>query len=353
MPVSSGVGKKRREKKSGHRYRGRVFVIGAGVSASCGIAVANQILREAVIRMEGTDSAKTDRIHDLLRYLYPNFDERLRNYPNIEDFLNLLEMAKRFNSEEFIASSLWSVPRLDEVKSHTLQAVTDYIWDRMADKGKYQRIRDFVQENLREGDTIITFNWDLTIERSLEEYRGDPGFLYTYSHKREDKRFTLLKPHGSIDWFEKSAIRGLVPEKKVGRLDDELYYYPRFNRAEHPKLKEVPPVIVPPVALKEFGFDFLKRTWRFVYRAVSDATEFHIIGYSLPREDQFARLVFRRAIRNNILKARKRKERPAKVIVINPDPGAEGTFSHLAGRDVEDFDFRQALFEDYVAGLQD
>jgi len=242
---------------------------------------------------------------------------------------------------------------LDEVKSHTLQAVTDYIWDRMADKGKYQRIRDFVQENLREGDTIITFNWDLTIERSLEEYRGDPGFLYTYSHKREDKRFTLLKPHGSIDWFEKSAIRGLVPEKKVGRLDDELYYYPRFNRAEHPKLKEVPPVIVPPVALKEFEFDFLKRTWRFVYRAVSDATEFHIIGYSLPREDQFARLVFRRAIRNNILKARKRKERPAKVIVINPDPGAEGTFSHLAGRDVEDFDFRQALFEDYVAGLQD
>src|SRR2546426_4070640 len=47
---------------------------------------------------------------------------------------------------------------------------------------------------------------------------------------------------------------------------------------------------------------------------------------------------------------RSRKERPAKVIVINPDPGAEGTFSHLAGRDVEDFDFRQALFEDYVAG---
>jgi hypothetical protein len=75
-------------------------VIGAGVSASCGIAVANQLLREAVMKMETTDLAKTDRIHDLLRYLYPGFDERLRNYPNIEDFLNLLEMAKRFNSEE-------------------------------------------------------------------------------------------------------------------------------------------------------------------------------------------------------------------------------------------------------------
>jgi hypothetical protein len=88
------------------------------------------------MRLESSDLAKTDRIHNLLRYLYPNFDERLRNYPNIEDFLNLLEMAKRFNSEEFIASSLWSVTRLNEVEKHTLQAVTDYIWDRMSEKGK-------------------------------------------------------------------------------------------------------------------------------------------------------------------------------------------------------------------------
>ena len=279
------------------------------------------------MRMERKDSVKTDRIHELLRYLYPNFVEHLRNYPNIEDFLNLLEMAKRFNSEEFIASTLWSVPRLDEVKGITLRAVTDYIWDRMADMGRQQRIRDFVRENLREGDTIITFNWDLTMERALEDYPGDPGFVYTYSREREEKQFALLKPHGSIDWFEQQAIRKLVSERKVGKLDDELCYYPRFNGAEHPKLEEVPPVIVPPVALKEFEFDFLNRTWRFVYRAVSDATELHIIGYSLPREDQFARLVFRRAIRNNILRARKRKERPAKVIVINPDPAAEVTFS--------------------------
>jgi hypothetical protein len=351
--VSKNVQKRLRHKESSARPRGRVFVIGAGVSASCGIAVANQILREAVMRTEDTDSAKTDRIHDLLRYLYPNFEERLRNYPNIEDFLNLLEMAKRFNSEEFITSSLWSVPRLDEVKKHTLQAVTDYLWDRMVEKRKQQNIGEFVKENLREGDTIITFNWDLTIERALEEYRGDPGFLYTYSDKREEKHFTLLKPHGSIDWFEKKAVRGLVPEKEMGKLDDQLYYYPRFNRAEHPSLKQVPPLIVPPVALKEFEFDFLKRTWRFVYRAISDATELHIIGYSLPREDQFARLVFRRAIRNNILKARKRNERPVKVIVINPDPLTEITFSHLVGSGVKDFNFRQAFFEDYVAGLQE
>lgn len=112
-------------------------------------------------------------------------------------------------------------------------------------------------------------------------------------------------------------------------------------------------MIVPPVAEKEFEVDFLRRTWRFVYRAVSDATELQIIGYSLPREDQFARLVFRRAILNNVLKARKRKEQALKVLVVNPDSTTEGTFSRLVGQSVRKFDYQQAYFEDYVEGLQE
>lgn len=333
--------------------RGRVFIIGAGVSASGGIAVASQILREAVMKMESKDSAKTDQIHKLLQYLYPNFDTRMRNYPNIEDFLNLLEMAKKFNSEEFIASTTWSKLRLEEVKRLTLKAVTDYIWEKMGDSGKQRVVYEFVRQNLLEGDTVITFNWDLTFERALENYIGDPGFLYTYSQDRDEKHFSLLKPHGSIDWFDKAAVKGLVPESELGSLDERLCYYPRFDRAKNPKLVDIAPVIVPPLAEKEFEIDFLKRTWRFVYRAVSNATELHIIGYSLPREDQFARLVFRRAILNNVLNASKRKKPGLKVCVVNPDPTAEGTFSRLVGRSVRDFEFRQAYFEDYVASLQE
>jgi hypothetical protein len=334
------------------RFRGRVFILGAGVSASCGIAVSNQILRDSVVRLEGTNGPAVDRIHRLLRYFYPNFDSALRNYPNIEDFLNLLEMAKRFNTEEFVASKLWSVEKLNEVNEVTLGAVRDYLWGRMAKQNKQRLIRDFVREYLHVGDTVITFNWDLTLERALEAYPGDPGFLYTYSRHRETKSFSLLKPHGSIDWFERKALKNLVSESELGKLDEQLCYYPRFNLSEHPKLAEISPVIVPPIAEKDFDdIKFLKRTWRHIFRAVTDATELHIIGYSLPKEDQFARLVFRRAIRNNIIHASRRKERPAKVIVVNPDPAAEGTFSRLAGRGVEKFEFRQAYFQDYVTGL--
>lgn len=333
------------------RHHSRVFVIGAGVSASCGIVVANRLLREAVLFVEKTDSRYSETIHSLLRYLYPNFDAELRNYPNIEDFLNLLEMAKKFNSEEFIESSQWSVLRLNEAKQMTLRAVTDYIWNMMDHRDRQQPLQDFVKRLLHVGDTIITFNWDLTLERALEEYPGDPGFLYTYSRHREAKSFSLLKPHGSIDWFLKKTVCKLVPESKVGRLDHTLCYYPRFNRANYPELLGVAPVIVPPIATKEFESDFLKRVWRHVYRAVSDATELHVIGYSLPREDQFARLVLRRGVLNNIRKASQRNRVPLKVIVVNPDSATEGTFAQLVGREVEAFDFRQAYFEDYVETL--
>lgn len=344
-----------RESTHKHSVKGRpvrVFIIGAGVSASCGIATSNRILRDSMKFLAKADSKRVAEIHKLLSYLYPSFDSHLRNYPNIEDFLNLLEMAKRFNTEEFIASIRWSTKRLDEVLRSTLKATTDYIWDRMGDGSEQQLIREFARYSLREGDAIITFNWDLTFERALEDSSRD-GFLYTYSKKGRGKNFSLLKPHGSIDWFEKDALRGLACEKVARDLGNGLCYYPRFSLAKNPELRDVAPVIVPPLTAKDFRPEYIKRTWRFVFRALSDAAELHIIGYSLPREDQFARFVIRRAIRNNIAKARKRGRQSVKVRVVNPDPMVEGTVSRLVGREVGSFDFRQAYFEDYVESLHD
>jgi hypothetical protein len=207
--VSSSKGKTAKTRETKDSSRGRVFIIGAGVSASCGIAVANQILREAVMRMESSDSVKTDRIHKLLQYLYPNFDKRIRNYPNIEDFLNLLEMARKFNSEEFIASSAWSRPKLEEVKRFTLRAVTDYIWDRMADAGKQRVVHEFVRQNLREGDTIITFNWDLTFERALENYPGHDYLLdksYGPCHNTLMMKLTACFSWVSETWKHEASV---------------------------------------------------------------------------------------------------------------------------------------------------
>ncbi len=60
---------------------------------------------------------------------------------------------------------------------------------------------DFVRLAMKPPDTIITFNWDLIIERSLENYPKNPTFEYSYSRRRKSKVFSLLKPHGKYAEF--------------------------------------------------------------------------------------------------------------------------------------------------------
>jgi hypothetical protein len=201
--VGSMASRKKRPPRT--RRRMRVYVLGAGVSASCGIAVAKDLLRESVSRLAGRNFRKAKEVHDLLRYLYPSFDNELGNYPNIEDFLNLLEMAKTFNSEEFIESSLWSKERLSKVSAIVLKAVTDYLWGCVQADERLAPIREFATKHLSPNDVVITFNWDVTLERGLYE-RDEFSIPYFYSRNKSEEDFVILKPHGSIDWFRKSAL---------------------------------------------------------------------------------------------------------------------------------------------------
>lgn len=66
-------------------------------------------------RLRTQDYEASGRVLRLLEYSYPSFNVALQNYPNIEDFLNLLEIAKTFNSEEYIRSSIWSPNELEKV----------------------------------------------------------------------------------------------------------------------------------------------------------------------------------------------------------------------------------------------
>lgn len=148
-------------------------------------------------------------------------------------------------------------------------------------------------------------------------------------------------------------VKKLDPKTDTLHLDKELCVFPYFSRATSPKLLDAVPVIVPPVAAKEFKFAFLKKTWRGVYRAVSDATELCVIGYSLPKEDQFARLVLRRALRYNILKAGRGAKEPVRLTVVNPDDAVGVTFSRLVSKDTPSPSFYQATLEDYVNWLRE
>jgi len=338
--------------------RQKVFIFGAGVSASFGIAVTKNLLKDTVRYISGP---RLRDLHSLLEFMYPGFDETLKNYPNIEDFLNLLEMAKTFNTD-FQPSARWDEGRLEGVERTVLRGVTQYLWEAMRDTSKLEPLELFAERLFKPGNVAITFNWDLTVERVWYDHSEDLDLEYTFPKVSGRKKFYLLKPHGSIDWFKTKPLRGTTLGRRMDKHDEELGYYPYFKISKDPDLLKHLPVIVPPVYHKEFKTGFLNKVWTSVYTAVSRATDLWIIGYSMPREDQFARFVFRRAIRNNIANAQNKEKPPLKVTVINPDESVEGIFSRLVGTTqatltkksaatVSTFEFIQAQFQDYVAGL--
>jgi hypothetical protein len=336
-----------KSKKAAKRKKrsARVFIIGAGVSASCGLPVAQNVLQKAMDMLARHNVPNWDQIHKLLEYLYPSFSVSLRNYPNIEDFMNLIEMALAFNNEDFIASSLWPEGDLKRVKRMVLQTVTDYFWDQMS-SCQIEPIRKFVGTCLRKGDTIVTFNWDVTVEQALE-MASDFEFWYEPSTD-----ILLLKPHGSIDWFFQDRIPSDT-KRAVRRIDDKLCVYPNFTLAKYQKMKKQAPVIVPPVFQKDFTEPFFRKTWRRVYKAVSGATDLFFMGYSLPREDQFARLVLSRALRNNRLRVDQGRKRELRVRVVNPDESSQTTFIRLLGLGHKThFEFYPTTFDQYVDAVE-
>ena len=354
MLSHSVLGMSRTHHKASNRLpRLRVFILGAGVSAACGIPVAKDIFRATMLWSLATSGSDAAEVHKILRYLYPGFDAKLKNYPNIEDFLNLLEMAKTFNSEEFIRSEPYSESRIKRVERVVLKAVTEFLWESMQSKDKLKPLHRFVEKEISPGDVVITFNWDVGFEQSLYMHRKDPSFHYFYSRDLDQKQVFLLKPHGSIDWFQKAMLPNQGDGKDYLSLDNHLAIFRHFDFTENPELTRLLPVIVPPISSKEFKHRALKRTWRSVFRAVSQATQLQIIGYSLPREDQFARFVLRRAVRHNLLNIEKGKKGPLAIRVVNPDETVWTTFSRLVGSTGTgtQMEFKQSLFEDYVSGL--
>ena len=172
----------------------RVFVVGAGVSRTCNIPVARDLLGELAWFLKKRQRKIYRELQDLLSYLYPSYKEKYRNYPNIEDFLGLVEMAQRFNTEDYINSRYWSVSRLEKFEDGLKRGLSTFLWELSQDLS--EPLTDFVRDIVAAGDTIICFNWDLTLEHAFICQSIRYSYIYP---SNGGSRPCLLKPHGSID----------------------------------------------------------------------------------------------------------------------------------------------------------
>jgi hypothetical protein len=216
----------------------------------------------------------------------------------------------------------------------------------------------FLLSELRKVDTpedltIITFNYDLLLERTLQEIaeRGHKSvFVFPGCYRLDGisriqsvskmPEFTtevydhtgvgLLKLHGSMNWQSKhtsstpTPAAMFNPNRELHILDSPmispLLSWRRKKRSIHMK-----PVIVPPISGKRgMMHRDIVPLWEKAGKALTEADRIVIAGYSCPPLDLEARILLGENLRVNSSK---------KVYVIDPSPTTASRFVDLCGVD--------------------
>ena len=140
--------------------------------------------------------------------------------------------------------------------------------------------------------TYVTFNYDLLLETALSL----EGIQYSYRLDNTSKITTLLKPHGSINWFLRTS--GKVFNMPIwAEFGPNISIFSGLDPALLPFRGDVwkQVMLIAPTPHKEFSLIEMKKTWTSFSSSVHAAPVLTVIGYSLPDADRVARLVLNRA----------------------------------------------------------
>ena len=300
----------------------RVFVLGAGASHGAGFPLASELFNLAYCRMDDDDQHQVERT---LSYFYPvsrhnrQSIQKLVSVLNVEEFLSLLNTAEEFN--ETLPTTFLKPGLIRDVRASLLKSIVKLLVEKQQNAERSKKPVEYVDRflcRLEPGDTIITFNWDLLLERRMCK----TGLAFKLCPSEESEDIEYLKLHGSIDWYRGAELKSRNGFEVVYR---QLYRasWPKVSRQRNKLLSDKLPFIVPPTFNKSFkGYADLEEIWVQAFQRLQEADEIYVCGYRFPSEDLFARFVFRRAIRFNMMIRRERKKsRPSlRLTVIDPSP---------------------------------
>ncbi len=230
----------------------------------------------------------------------------------------------------------------------------DVIWKNQKKASKnLQHIANFSQQ-LWENDAVLTFNYDTLLEKSLTNQNK----VWQYGLPQENgSGVKILKMHGSINWF-------IVPRNQCENFDYQLLFRKEdLNVTKHKapspdeiewkyELIKVPDSSLPnrienrmlqheskQYVIGIAGLGSYKpisklpgsgKVWHNAGRALYQADEIYIIGFSLSPFDSMARLHF-----SGVMLERSEKGNPPKKIILI-DPNAcelKVRFSSIFGQD--------------------
>ena len=304
-----------------------VYVIGAGFSEGLGYPLMKDILARLWDYVDDTEFKR--RMVRVIRFYYPNY--RGMNFPNVEELLSRMAVNEQLLDSSLQYEGEFTKEDLSNLQHILLLKVSEWFHDilKRANPSRtgFGWLYDFRDRVMRERAAIVSFNWDLVLDQLLLGHNLNAS-SYGLSRTLSEGP-VLLKPHGSLNWFEKNPGRFITDRKRTlifyRKRSTRVYAFREFRAPVSSTDREYPPLIVPPVYSKDFAKPVFTTLWQNCTNVLSTATRVIFVGYSMPATDLHAQLIMRCSFHNQ-LKARLTRARrgsparPAEVVIIDPIP---------------------------------
>lgn len=196
-----------------------VYVISAGFSAGLGYPLTSDLL---VRLWERIDDGLKERLGRVIRFHHPGFNPaRFTSVPNVEQLLSEMQVNEQLFDASRQYEGKFTKAQLQNLQTDLLLEIAGWfheISERVTPKTpKVGWLEKFRERLLAENAAIISFNWDLVLDELL--FDDDiSGRSYGFAKSRGSTTL-LLKPHGSLNWFEKSLGSHLKGRKRTEIFD--------------------------------------------------------------------------------------------------------------------------------------
>jgi len=275
-----------------------VYIVGAGLSAGLKFPTIGNLLEQIWPRLQ--QAGLSNELADVIRFHHPSFNPTLpTTFINVEQLLSEMKANEQLFASSRPATGSFTSVQLEHRRQSFLLEMADWFHELQATVSKNPPawLAKLVDRMTQEHAQIISFNWDLVLDEMLF---GNSLCRRSYGLDGGPSTVRLLKPHGSLNWFEEASGRHLKAAKKFrlsGTKPGRVYALKPY-RAPTSSRRNYMPLIVPPVLNKEFEGPLFQHLWQETVSMLSTASEVRFVGYSLPQADFHARFILRCGFHN-------------------------------------------------------
>jgi hypothetical protein len=345
-----------------------VFVLGAGFSAGLGFPLTRDLLPMVLRRVDGRIK---HILIQIIRFHFPHFSANRRStYPNVEEVLTKIAINEELWSASRPIAGGFKKRHLLQARREILYQVSSLFHERLKTVRNRGWLTSFLDYIHRTKSIVVSFNWDLVLERFLFNEKVDES---TYGLGNPRGQPVLLKPHGSLNWYEASIVEK-VRRDRLSSLTADLCPPPEyedillFRKLRAPKTKvnrRYVPYVVPPTFVKRFDHPLLRKIWLEAILELGQARKVVFVGYSFPEYDHHSDFMFRCGFDNQVQGVLSREGERLKrtgrceVIVVNRDTEKvlkkrmEKVFRFASGATKRKLRFHRCAVADWIrAGMR-